>query len=75
MILFALALLLLIGTQRPRPYFIGLAGSKTIFLNNEIKGLGFHDTIGPFGIALVHYPKDIIFKLSSIIKLCCKSSE
>jgi len=58
--------LLLIGTQRPRPYFIGLAGSKTIFLNNEIKGLGFHDTVGPFGIALVHYPKDIIFKLSSI---------
>lgn len=58
--------LLLIGTQRPRPYFLGLAGSKTIFLNNVVRGLGFHDTVGTFGIALVHYPKDIIFKLSSL---------
>jgi poly(beta-D-mannuronate) C5 epimerase len=58
--------ILLIGTQRPRPYFIGLAGSKTIFLNNIVKGLGFHDTVGTFGIALVHYPRDIIFKTSSL---------
>lgn len=67
--------LLLLGVQRPRPYFLGLAGSKTIFLNNIVKGLGFHDTVGTFGIALVHYPKDIIFKGSSIYSFLGSKSE
>jgi len=52
--------LLLIGLQKPRPYFIGLTGSKTYFINNYFKGLGFHSTSATFGIALLHFPKDLI---------------
>jgi poly(beta-D-mannuronate) C5 epimerase len=58
--------ILMIGTQRPRPYFIGLAGSKSVFLNNVIKGLGFHDTVATFGIALLQYPNTNVFKHSSL---------
>ena len=50
--------LLLIGKQKPRPYFIGLAGSKTYFINNFFKGLGFHSTSATFGIAQLYFPKD-----------------
>ncbi len=52
--------LLLIGKQKPRPYFIGMSGSKSYFVNNYFKGLGYHSTSATFGIALLHFPKDYL---------------
>jgi poly(beta-D-mannuronate) C5 epimerase len=54
--------LLLIGKQRPRPYFIGMTGSKTYFVNNYFNGLGYHSTTAPFGIAIIHFSKDLIIQ-------------
>ena len=48
--------LLYLGVERPRPFLIGLAGSHSILVDNRFKGLGYHGTIGPFGLAMVHYP-------------------
>ncbi len=48
--------ILMIGIQKPRPYFIGLKGSKSYFVNNLFKGLGFHSTSATFGIALLSFP-------------------
>jgi len=49
--------LLLIGKQKPRPYFLGMAGSRGYFVNNLFEGLGFHST-SAFGIAMSHFPGD-----------------
>ena len=49
--------LLLIGKQDPRPYILGLAGSKTYFVNNTFTGLGYHSTVATFGIGLLNFPK------------------
>jgi len=52
--------LLLIGKQKPRPYFIGLSNSKTYFINNSFRGLGFHSTSATFGVSLFRFPKLLI---------------
>ena len=38
--------------QIPRPYLLGLAGSKTKMVNSNIIGLGFKATRGTFGLSL-----------------------
>jgi len=52
--------LLFVGLQKPRPYFIGLAGSRTYFVNNLFEGLGFHSTTASFGVSLIYFPKDLV---------------
>ncbi|WP_457565015.1 NosD domain-containing protein [Caminibacter sp.] len=61
--------LLLIGKQTPRPYFLGLSGSYTLFLNNKFTGLGFHSTVGPFGIGIIKYPKKYIINNFSLLTI------
>ena len=39
--------------EKPRPYFLGLAGSKSYFVNNIFKGLGFHSTTATFGLSVL----------------------
>ncbi|EDM24594.1 NosD domain-containing protein [Caminibacter mediatlanticus] len=58
--------LLLIGKQTPRPYFLGFSSSKTYFINNEFRGLGFHSTTATFGISIVNYPSDLIINQYSL---------
>ena len=53
--------LLYLGVERPRPYIMNLAGGSLLFVDNLFKGLGYHGTIGPFGISFVHYPSDTPF--------------
>jgi len=48
--------ILFIGKQKPRPYFLGLAGSYTLMLDSTFRGLGFHDTVATFGISLTQMP-------------------
>ncbi len=52
--------ILLIGRQTPRPYFLGLSNSYTLFLNSTFKGLGFHDGVSTFGISLAQLPSSIL---------------
>jgi len=42
--------------EKPRPYFLGLTGSRTYFVNNIFKGLGFHSTSATFGLSVL-FPK------------------
>jgi len=65
--------LLLIGKQTPRPYFLGFSNSKTYFVNNVFKGLGFHSTTATFGIAMVVYPNDLIINKYSLFSYLNKS--
>jgi poly(beta-D-mannuronate) C5 epimerase len=57
---------LMVGKQNPRPYFSAMANSKTVFLNSEFAGLGFHDTVATFGISLVRMPTRY-FKRSTLV--------
>jgi len=59
--------LLFIGLQKPRPYIIGLAGSKTYFINNLFEGLGFHSTTASFGIAQIYFPKDLVLNKYTLL--------
>jgi len=59
--------LLLIGLQKPRPYIIGLAGSKTYFINNLFEGLGFHSTTASFGVAQIYFPKDLVLNKYTLL--------
>ena len=52
--------ILLVGKQIPRPYFLGLSNSHTLFLNSTFKGLGFHDGVSTFGISLAQLPTSIM---------------
>ncbi len=52
--------ILLVGKQKPRPYFLGLSNSNTLFLNSSFRGLGFHDSVSTFGIALAQLPTSIL---------------
>ncbi len=52
--------ILLVGKQKPRPYFLGLSNSYTLFLNSTFKGLGFHDGVSTFGISLAQLPTSIM---------------
>ncbi|WP_457563122.1 right-handed parallel beta-helix repeat-containing protein [Caminibacter pacificus] len=52
--------ILLAGVQKPRPYFIGLAGSKTYFLNNLFKGLGFYSISATNGVSQIYFPRDFV---------------
>lgn len=52
--------ILLVGKQMPRPYFLGLSYSNTLFLNSTFKGLGFHDSVSTFGISLAQLPTSIL---------------
>ncbi len=61
--------MLLIGKQIPRPYFLGMAQSKTIMVNNSLAGLGFHDSVGTFGISLVKLPSETIHNSALLKKL------
>jgi len=45
--------LLYTNYEKPRPYFLGLTGSQTYFVNNIFKGLGFHSTSATFGLSLL----------------------
>ncbi|BAF69302.1 right-handed parallel beta-helix repeat-containing protein [Nitratiruptor sp. SB155-2] len=45
--------ILYINYEKPRPYFLGLPGSKSYFVNNIFNGLGFHSTSATFGIGLL----------------------
>ena len=54
--------LLMIGLQKPRPYFLGMSYSYTMMLNSKFRGLGFHDTIGPFGLAVIQSPSPYLKK-------------
>ncbi len=52
--------ILLVGKQKPRPYFLGLSNSYTLFLNSTFKGLGFHNSVSTFGISLAQLPTSIL---------------
>lgn len=39
--------------EKPRPYFLGLRGSKGYFVNNIFRGLGFHSTTATFGLGVL----------------------
>ena len=39
--------------EKPRPYFLGLQGSKGYFVNNIFRGLGFHSTSATFGLSVL----------------------
>ena len=43
--------------EKPRPYFLGLRGSKGYFVNNIFRGLGFHSTTATFGLGVLS-PKE-----------------
>jgi len=58
--------IVLMGIQRPRPYILGLSGSKTIFFNNILKGLGFYDIIGTYGVSLASFAKESKFYSSAL---------
>jgi len=58
--------LLLVGKQKPRPYFLGLSNSFTIMLDSTFKGLGFHDITATFGISLAQIPS-IFFHNSALM--------
>ena len=53
--------LLYIDYEKPRPYFTGLSGSHTYFINNIFKGLGFHSGISTFGIGLLYAPGENMY--------------
>ena len=44
---------LLLGIQQPRPFLLGMADSKSVFLNSDFNGLGFHDKSATYGISLI----------------------
>jgi poly(beta-D-mannuronate) C5 epimerase len=48
--------LLYLGIQSPRPYFLGFSGSRSYFVNNIFKGLGFHSVVATFGISQASFP-------------------
>lgn len=50
--------LLYLDYEDPRPYFIGLAGSRTYMLNNTFKGIGVHSSVSTFGLSLLFFPND-----------------
>ncbi|WP_187647473.1 right-handed parallel beta-helix repeat-containing protein [Nitrosophilus labii] len=50
--------ILYINYEKPRPYFLGLSGSKSYFVNNIFDGLGFHSTSATFGIGLLSPKKN-----------------
>lgn len=52
--------ILLVGKQKPRPYFLGLSNSYTLFLNSIFRGLGFHNSVSTFGISLAQLPTSIL---------------
>ena len=52
--------ILLVGKQTPRPYFLGLSNSYSLFLNSTFNGLGFHDGVSTFGISLAQLPTSIL---------------
>lgn len=39
--------------EKPRPYFLGLQGSTGYFVNNIVRGLGFHSTSATFGLGVL----------------------
>lgn len=43
--------------EKPRPYFLGLRGSKGYFVNTIFKGLGYHSTSATFGLGVLS-PKE-----------------
>ena len=45
--------ILYINYEKPRPYFLGLQGSKGYFVNNIFRGLGFHSTSATFGLGVL----------------------
>ena len=47
--------LLLFNTKPPRPFILGLAFSKSYFLNNTFKYLGYHGKPATFGVSLLKY--------------------
>lgn len=47
--------LLTLGTQRLRPYLLGLRGSRSYFAASHFHGLGYHGHSGTFGISLAAY--------------------
>ncbi len=48
--------LLLVSYEKPRPYIIGLSGSKAIVLNSVFRGIGYHSVTATFGYSLSNLP-------------------
>jgi poly(beta-D-mannuronate) C5 epimerase len=44
--------------EQPRPYFIGLAGSRSFMINNTFQGIGFHSGVSTFGVSLLFFPNE-----------------
>ena len=47
--------------EKPRPYFLGLTGSKAIVLNSLFEGLGYHSSVATFGFSLSNTPNLNLF--------------
>jgi poly(beta-D-mannuronate) C5 epimerase len=41
--------------QKTRPYFFALNGSKSIFLNNNFKGLGYYSISNSYGLSFISF--------------------
>ena len=52
--------------EKPRPYFLGLTGSKAIVINSLFKGLGYHSSVGTFGFSLSNTPTEGLFNSASL---------
>ena len=48
--------ILFINYERPRPYILGLTGSKAIVLNSVFRGLGYHSVTSTFGYSVANIP-------------------
>lgn len=42
------------GVQQPRPFLLGLNGSRSYFTNSSFLGLGYQGSMGTYGISLVN---------------------
>ena len=51
--------------EKPRPFFLGLTGSKAIVLNSLFEGLGYHSSVGTFGFSLSNTPSEGLFNSAS----------
>ncbi len=52
--------------EKPRPYFLGLTGSKAIVLNSLFEGLGYHSSVATFGFSLSNTPSLALFNSASL---------
>lgn len=50
--------------EKPRPYLLGLSGSRGYFVNNIFRGLGFHSTSATFGLAVLSPKMNDFFPIS-----------